>query len=495
MPAYPIVRFVNSIAANPTIDLDLHNEQPFRVHADDFSTGVPAYAGDPLSQGVKWGYRTVTLAVQIAGGNSAALAAFSALAKQVTVDNLLMVQWDAAQPPVFYKTYKTQPSEIDMTNVFVQTGVSYYKLTVSLTADAGAIGLPETGNFTISNDPASGTNKCFYQWPVPVKGDLEAPLYLEAAASDVRGQTRVWASQALAGGATLTAPVVVQANALTHGGAVASGIAPVGTLVDNTGDAAMSGGTYTRYTGSASDDGATAPISLLYGVNLLPASLVGDYRVLMRVRSGTAVDVWTFSFAQIAAASPNYALNVGDEVSYVRDTTGPHWLDMGVFRFPFGAPAIDPVGAFDTAYASPGLSFAIMMNSDAVAAKTVDFDCLFFIPAGLDQALATRYATTAYDKSMPGATYKAVWNGLSDSVYLLDGSNNYSPAIAPKYDGGLPTLMPGMDNCLHYLQHIGTGVNDPRTSSTTGTNDVLTASTVVTWKYWPLYLHMRPAGT
>ena len=122
MPAYPIVRFVNSIAANPTIDLDLHNEQPFRVHADDFSTGVPAYAGDPLSQGVKWGYRTVTLAVQIAGGNSAALAAFSALAKQVTVDNLLMVQWDAAQPPVFYKTYKTQPSEIDMTNVFVQTG-------------------------------------------------------------------------------------------------------------------------------------------------------------------------------------------------------------------------------------------------------------------------------------------------------------------------------------------------------------------------------------
>jgi hypothetical protein len=494
MPAYPIVRFVNSIAASPTIDLDLHNGNPFTIDADDFTVGAPAYSGDPLSIGLKWGYRTLTMTPKVWGSNTVALTAYSALAKQITQDNLLMLQWDGASPPVFFKTYKTQPSELDMTNVFTDDDVSFYKLSVTLTADHAAYGLPESGSFTISNDPASGTNKCFYRWPVPVLGDLETPLYLEAATSDVRGQNRLWTSQALLG-ASQTTPVLVQANTLTHGGAVAGGVAPVGTLVDNTGDAAMAGGNYTRYTGSASDDGSVAPISLLYGLNLLPGTLVGDYRVLMRIRCGAAADVWSFSIAQIAGTSPNYALYTGDIVSYVRDTTGPHWLDMQtIFRFPFGAPPVDPIGVFDTAYTNPGLSFAVMMNSDAVAAKTLDIDCLLFVPVGLDQAVATRYATTAYDKSGSLTTAKAAWNGPNDTRYLIDGSGNYSPSIAPKADGGLPTLVPGMDNSLHYFQHVGTGVNDPRTSGTTGTNDVLTNSTVVTWKYWPRYLHLRPLG-
>jgi hypothetical protein len=497
MPTYPILRFVNSIAASPTVDLDLNLGQPFTTKSEDFTLGAPTYAGDPLSLGVKWGYRTLTLVTQASGSNTGSLTAFSALARQVTVDNLLMVQLDASQPPVFFKTYKTQPSEIDMSQTSADTpALSYWRLSVQLTADAAAYGLPETSTVTISNDPASGTNKVFYQWPA-VKGDLETPLYLEAATSDVRGQTRMLSSQALTGGATQTGPVLVQANALTHGTAVAGGVAPVGTLVDNTGDAAMSGGNYTRYTGNASDDGATAglPISLLYGLNLLPGTLVGDYRVLMRVRCGATVDVWSFAIAQLAAVTPNYPLYTGDVISYVRGTTGPHWLDMGVFRFPFGAPPVDPVGAFDVAYTNPGLSFAVMMFSNAVAAKTVDFDCLLFVPVGVDQAVATRYATTSYDASLPGTTYKAVWNGSNDTRYLLDGSANYSPGIAPVSDGGLPTLTPGMDNSIHYLQHIGTGYNDPRTSSTGGVSDVLTNSTVLTWKYWPQYLHLRPAGT
>jgi hypothetical protein len=493
MPAYPIIRFVNSIAAAPTVDLDLNNKQPFVTARADFSQGTPVYAGDPLSVGVKWGYRTLTLTPQAWGSNTAALTAYQALAKQVTQDNLLMVQLDADTPPVFYKTYKTQPADLDMSGAITDAaGRSYYRLSVQLTADHAAYGLPETGNVTISNDPASGTNKCFYRWPVPVLGDLEVPLYLEAATSDVRGQTRMLASQALTGGATQTGPVLVQANALTHGTSVAGGVAPIGTLVDNTGDAAMSGGNYTRYTGSASDDGTAQPISLLYGLNLLPGTLVGDYRVFMRVRCGAAVDVWSFSIAQIGAVTPNYALFDGDTVAYLRGTTGPHWLDMQtIFRFPYGAPPVDPIGAFDTAYTNPGLSFAVLMHSDAVAAKTVDFDCFLFVPVGVDQAVATRYATTAYDASLPGATYKAVWNGPNDTRYLLDGSNNYSPAIAPKAEAGLPTLVPGMDNSIHYLQHIGTGYNDPRTSSTSGVNDVLTNSTVLTWKYWPRYLWLR----
>ena len=136
-----------------------------------------------------------------------------------------------------------------------------------------------------------------------------------------------------------------------------------------------------------------------------------------------------------------------------------------------------------------------MMFSDAVAANTFDFDCLLFVPVGLDQAVATRYATTAFDASLPGTSYKAAWNGVNDTRYLIDGSGNYSPGIAPKADGGLPTLVPGMDNSIHYLQHIGTGYNDPRTSSTGGTNDVLTNSTVITWKYWPRYLNLRASAT
>jgi hypothetical protein len=234
---------------------------------------------------------------------------------------------------------------------------------------------------------------------------------------------------------------------------------------------------------------------MMYGVNLLPGTLVGDYRVFMRVRCGATADLWSFAFTQIASASPSYASFMGDVVPYVRATTGPHWLDMGVFRFPFGGPPIDPVGAFDTAYTNPGLSFAILMTTNAVAAKTIDFDCFLFVPVGLDQALATRYSTTAFDKSGSLTTAKVAWNGVTDTRYLIDGSGNYSPSVPPKADGGLPTLMPGMDNSIHYLQHIGTGYNDPRTSATAGTDDVLTASTVLTWKYFPKYLWLRPAGT
>jgi hypothetical protein len=498
MPVFPIVRFVDKMSAAPVIGLDLNDDDPIRTSNNDFTIGAPSFDGDPLSVGVKLGYRTLTLRCRVYDSNAVALVAYSALAKQIIApSNVLMVQLDSKQPPVFFRTYRTQPGEIDFTNVKAigAGGQSYYQLSVTLTADHAAYGLPETNTVTISNDPASGTNKCFYRWPVPVLGDLETPLYLEAATSDVRGQNRLLASQALIGGASQTGPVLVQANALTHGGAVAGGAAPVGTLVDNTGDAAMSGGNYTRYTGSASDDGSVAPVSLLYGLNLLPGTLVGDYRVFMRVRCGAAVDVWSFSIAQIGAVTPNYALFDGDTVAYLRGTTGPHWLDMQtIFRFPYGAPPVDPIGAFDTAYTNPGLSFAVLMHSDAVAAKTVDFDCLLFVPVGLDQAVATRYATTAYDASLPGTSYKAVWNGPNDTRYLLDGSNNYSPGIAPKADGGLPTLVPGADNSIHYLQHIGTGYNDPRTSSTSGVNDSLSASTVLTWKYWPRYLWLRPTG-
>jgi hypothetical protein len=488
MPAYPILRFVNSIAASPTIDLDLHNENPFTVDADDFSIGAPTLTADPLSIGVKWGYRTLTLSPKVWGSNTVALAAYQALAKQVTQDNLLMLQWDGDSPPVFFKTYKTQPGELDMSNVFTAEGVSFYKLTVTLTADHAAYGLPETNTFTISNDPASGANKCFYQWPVPVKGDLPTPLYLEAATSDVRGQNRLLASQALLG-ATQTGPVVVQANTLTHNvaGIVGTG-APVGTLVDNTGDTAMSGGNYTRYTSSISDGPGTA---LLYGSNLL-APLVGDYRIFMRGRASHVSDGWSFNIVQLSGTSVSYATYAGVTAVCNGPTVGPHWFDMqSIFRFPYGAPPVDPIGVFDTAYTSPGLSFAIVLQGRGASAHTFDIDCLLFIPVGLDQAVETRYSTTAFDKSGQLTTAKVAWNGASDTRYLIDGSGNYSPSIAPKAEGGLPTLVPGMDNSIHYLQHVGTGYNDPRTGVTTGTNDVLTNSTVLTWKYWPRYAWLR----
>jgi hypothetical protein len=488
MPAYPLVRFVNSISATPTVDLDLNLGQPFTTHRDDFSIGAPTFAGDPMSVGVQYGYRTINLVVQASGSNTASLTAYQALAKQITQDNLLMYQLDAATPPVFFKTYKTQPSEIDMSETKADNPLlSYWRLAVPLTADAAAYGLPETSTVTISNDPASGTNKVFYQWPA-VKGDLETPLYLEAATSDVRGQTRMLSSQALLG-ATQTGPVLVQANTLTHVTTTTGGAPQIGngSIVDNTGDTAMSGGNYTRYTVGSSD---ARPSAILYGANLLPGTLVGDYRILMRGRASLANDLWRFHIVQLSGTSITYATFAGDPVECHGPTVGPHWFDMGIFRFPFGGPPVDPLSAFDTAYASPGLSFAVVFDF-GINANSFDFDCFLFVPVGLDQAVATRYATTANDKSGQLTTAKMAWNGITDTTYLIDGSGNYSPSIPPKYDGGLPTLVPGMDNSIHYLQHIGTGYNDPRTAVTTGTNDVLTNSTVLTWKYYPRYLHLR----
>ena len=300
-------------------------------------------------------------------------------------------------------------------------------------------------------------------------------------------------SQGLGAGLSQTVPVVVQNSAMTiNTSGIIVGHDPNGTIVANTGDAAMSGGTYTRYTRNVSD----VDTVLLVGVNLLPGTPPGNYRILMRYRTSHASDTWKLAITQASGASPAYRVYTGDTIDVNGPTTGPFWADMGVFRIPYQAPFTDPSGAFNPGGTTPGIGFAlVMMEPSGVAAHTFDIDCFLFVPAGVDQALATRWSTTATDKSLPSGSYKMALDGPADDRYLLDGSGVYLPGIGPAGEGGLPTLMPGADNSIHWLQHVGTGYNDARTLQVTGTNDTLGNSTVVTWRYYPRYLWLRPAGT
>lgn len=489
--AAPAISWVTGPAAAPTVVLAMNPDDNNFVSAEDFVLGSPDWSAEPYSVGGAPGFRTCSFTMVTRGNWTTASAARQAVAKQLLAkENWLAVIPSSPNKPMFLHTFRVAQEALQWN----ESDFGVWKCKVTVVCDPYLYGVPVTGGpVTINNDPAAGTNPCFFRFTAAILGDAPTPLYLEAAAADMRGRNTAISSQALGGGLSQTAPVLLQNTALVSGtttGGVAGSPPIAGTITNFTGDAAMSGGNYTRFNPGLGDQGW---LTVLHGTNLLTSTLIGDYRVLVRVRSDDTAADWALRLVQTAGASNTFELYPGEQATYVRTTTGPHYVDLGVFRFPFGAPQL--VSALDSPYGNPGLSFALQVNwldyHTAGTDPTIDIDCLVFVPVGQDQAVSNTYGSTAYDKSLPAATYKGVWNGLTGARYLLDTSSNYSPGVIPYPSGGLPVLVPGADNTIHFFRHVGTGYNDPRTGGTTGTNDALADTTALSWKYFPLYLDIR----
>lgn len=482
MAAPAVLAFVSGPpSTTPTITFSLNQPGLVKVLGDSFSLGGPDYLGDPDGVGAGYGKRQVEFTLQFTGDYDEVATAIQSVIRQITQQsptgptrrNWLMFRWSGEEDhPFFLRTYPTSLSAVN----WRQSGAGVWEMPVQIMCDEAFWGAPESGSVTVNNDPVAGTNPCFWRIGTGVKGDIETPLFITTgAASDLFGRSVLVASQALGFSQSQTAPFYTQFN-------VASGVsASPGSGVawtTGSGDAAMSGGNYWRLTTSST---AGDVAQLLWNSNTVMANApVGDYRVLIRTRASDSSD-WLIQFVLLGGSTSN-RVN-GDVITYHQVGTGPKWLDLGVFRLPPGAPPIDT--GFGTAATSAGVRPELFITAPAATSKTLDLDGIMFVPAGVDQAVATRTGMSSVPVSGSGSL-SLVLDSLADFVYMLDSGGQVGYTPVPSFVGSLPSVVPGADNSLTYLWHVGI---------TTTTNDSITASTVLNWKYWPRYLHLRTATT
>jgi hypothetical protein len=473
-----LTQIVDSLSASPTVLLDLNNESPFGAAELDVSPPRLRYQasssmmrdGSRISQS-SYENRELRLTFDVISTSQDNWAAsFQTLARMIDQERF----WVKYQPtgmtnPVFFWCFRASLDQVQD----IAGATAYRTVSLTIMADPAAYGLPESGSVTVNNDPVAGTNPLFWRIGTGVKGDLAAPLFLTTtAASDLNGRTVLVSTTALRFGLSQTAPYIVQLPP-------ASGATPAG-FTTGTGDAAMSGGNYYRYT-STGIGAQTANVLWNSGVFVMAGNPIGDYKVMIRCRSTAPAVGWQLWMTQYDATS---AIVVGDR-STVGGGNTAGWLDLGVFRFPMGSQTVDT--AFGTTPASAGTRIKIDMSLDAgsVAGDKLDLDTLMFIPCGLDQAASHRTAFISSPTTLSGS-HSLVIDGQNDSVYLKNGSGTLGTSGHSRWIGGPPEVVPNADNSLTWLRVV---------SGVGSATDDITSTTVLNWQYWPRYLYVRPATT
>ena len=480
-----LLQFVDTISSSPTVLLDLNNENPFAASQINFAPPRlrRASSSSMLSDGStvsasSYDDRDLSLTLDlVATTQDLNAASLQTLARLLDRDGC----WLKWQPtgmthPVFFRTKRADVNQIND----VVGAAAYRTVDLTVPAEPAAYGLAETGSFTVNNDPAHATNPCFYQFVAAVKGDLTAPLILDMTNSfpGFNDRTVLASSQALAG-VSQTAPYLLQSGSFTN-----NTTGSTWTLTSVSSDAAMSAGNAQRFAPNAAIVGTWT--TACWVDNALTTLPPGEYRALLRVRKAAAADVWFVRGRQhvgtIPATDP-VQLRVGETVTYEAGTSaGPHYLDLGVFRFPFGSPEVSSFPA--TPSYGAGVRLAIDLRRD-VAGSTLDIDCLLLVPVNVDQAVSNRYSATKVGATVTVGPARLRLDGVGDSRWVRDVSNVLAHGTSVTPIGDLPELVPGADNALHLVRQL----------DYTKAADGLTNTTIVDWTYYPRYLYVRGATT
>ena len=177
-------QFVDSISATPTVLLDLDNLTPFHV-AEGSSvspprlrrTASPSLMGDgSIESGSYYEDRVITLVLvpQLVAAETQATA-IQTLARILDQREGAWLKWqsEGMSEPLFYRTRRADFEVVDL----VLDAQPDRTLNLEIIAQPFGHGLPETGSFTVTNDPTTGTNKMMYSFGT-IKGDVLTPLHL-----------------------------------------------------------------------------------------------------------------------------------------------------------------------------------------------------------------------------------------------------------------------------------------------------------------------------
>lgn len=459
--AYDVVKFVDSIASSPTTRLDVNDGAQWTVR--DFSAPPPRLRRSAVSNAMTDGAyvssstydaRTLFLEIDlITTTQDTGATELQKLARELDRStNFLMYQPNALTKPVFFKTWRSDFSDV----VDVRVVGAYRRVSIELLAEPFALGLRETVSVgTVNNDPAAGSNGCYFDVSSP-KGDVAAPLVL--AADPGVYYNRLYCARRTTGTPT-DLPAMIQAESMS-----------AGTETVNPGggpDAAMSGAGTNNYMRTTFAGAVTYDrLSYTPGTTALRNALTGTFRILAVVRRTSATGTITVWCGSGSGAGTTQSSPVT-----LPATTSRVLVDLGIITR--SRPRDGMLNA-DTFY---------LLAQQTVAGSNLDWDYVTFLPADESVTIAERTSGAAF----------SFWilDGESDSVYGSSAADVFAgTAVLPiaifSTLGAIPQVVPGVTNRF-FLTSSG---NAP------GNYQIDKADTfAVTAYYLPRYLYVRPSAT
>lgn len=454
------------VTASPTVLLDINSVSTGMWVGDGYDVSPTSYdkgwAGNPMRHGqrlVRSSAQNWVLKIPIqvnAATNQAAATTIQTLGLLLRVDGFLKYQASGATNPVFFRTFANPEYAIEVTKTLVQNA----KLDLQLICEPFAYSprVEVTGSpFTLSNDPAAGTNPVHIDI-ASVVGDVETPLFLLATSTGATNGLRDrWMHVGTRRRGTPSGySNVVQAEGMT-----------LGTNATVTADAAFSGGSKLRITPGSVSHVIRANDSFPAN-GLATSDARGEYTVYARLAKTVAGDVWT--------ASLKYGV---DSVAPVSNDTvtltaamgaGPYWVNLGKIPVPpWSGPASHGFSGIPVRVVMPWVGFYAGRTSGS---GSLDFDCLYFMPADESTVIVKWPSTdTTYvlDGTTPeGGSAYAVTTALDEEVTTAEPAQIVG-------GGGFPELIPGQTNRIHIIRNV-----DPN-----GTVDGITNTTTLRAYYWP----------
>ena len=458
-----IVQFVDSIAASPTVRLDLNSASSgWMIDYErevDISPPSLRYAiastmlqdGDHIAAS-SFENRVLKLPIKLVytATTDAAATAIQSLGRELNRPmNIVKLQLDGATSPVFFRIFRSSYA-MSMLRLWLKENTT---ITLELPTEYAGYGLLETpvSAVTVSTDPAAVSNGCFVD-VTGVKGDVEAPAIISfpGSAIGIGAQTLTAARRR---GTPANLPFFVQAEAMTQGTNT--------TTQPNDANFSGAGNNYSRCTF------ASAGVLTRLSVTTLGTSgvdLRGHYRVFMRYRKNTSSDA--INLHLLWGDSPSKIQN-DDYVT--PNNTSFMTADLGLISIPFG---IDPVHGSDGVESSVSNVINIELRAERTSGSgTMDFDFLVFVPAD------DRLAITEWENALETQVLEA----RDNRVYVRDGSNRIVSGDPPHIVGGFPMLSPGQTNRIFLIRNVAVWS--------------LTTMSSVSVSYHPRYLSVRPAST
>jgi len=462
-----LLGFVDSIAASPTVRLDLNGGPWTPLPTTEFALPPLRYAvaTTMLDDGGEipasaYDNRQITLRLNLSAANSDAVAThLQQLHRELDRPNNFL-RYQMGSTPVFFRTKRAAPLTID-----APTDGRLLAIEAAIPADPFALGLKQTlATATVAKDPAAVTNPTYFDIAANVLfGDVETPLQLRITSGSSMSFRNAYLA-VRSRGTPSSAPYLQQVEAMTMA---------VDTATQaNSGSFSGSGNNYARTT-FATDASMIERFTKTPYPASPSAELRGDYNVFLRCRKTVSGDV--------VKAQLTYAGILNDAVTVPAVwTTGLGYLPLGLVSMPGGQdPVTDGLGGGTELPVDPGnLSIAAQRVSGS---GSLESDLLVFVPAGPN--FDDRYALLSL--SFSAASDVAVVDSARKRMYLLDSGGNVQPGVNNLFvHGGWPQVKPNQATRVYFNWNFDqAGLTVAPT-----TLDVVPV-------YWPRYLHIRPIST
>lgn len=468
-----IVQFVDSIAASPTVRLDLNTQASnLMVEVSGIDLSPPpkqrALASTLMSDGEQiiasaYGNRIIKLPIKLLSATTdTGATAMQSLARELArPNNILKVQLDGATSPVFFRTYAAPDYTLSMLRLML---VANTAMALEIPAEPFALGLKETiASVTVTEDPAAGTNPM--RWDITgVKGDVETPLVLTLPCGnlyDVGDPISVLAVRRR--GTVANVPFFVQAESMTLGTDT--------TLPGADANMSGTGSSYAR-TSFSTNANMIARVSLATFPTVINVDNRGRYRVFALVRRSSATGAIGVQLGYTSSSASVLVQN--DEVA-TSLVTARHHIDLGLISFPTG---LDPV---HDGYSGVELSVKgryIEVRAERTSgSSSLDIDYLLFVPAD-DQLALIDWGDAL------STTDEFVIDGTHEMIYTQSTSDEVYGSLPSVLAGGFPMVTPNVTNRVYFIRRTGRGATVTKSETT-----------VIVAAYWPRYLTVRPAST